>query len=181
MYWKDITIPQDQKHRNDEILAKEAARIEDIVVFQGNNEDGLLYKAGNLSIKLADFLTVGNATQTINIGTNLLIDDGYDRRFGFDLILNHIQYMELLQARYHTGQFEINHAREMLEGGKIYRAEIPPAVGLLLPTLFNHNYFKMNIYLDWQVIKLQDTVYRIYASFELIVKDANMICRIENI
>ena len=48
-YWKDVTIHDADILMKDIVLLKEAALIEDFIVLQGTDRDGLLYEAQNLA------------------------------------------------------------------------------------------------------------------------------------
>jgi len=159
------------------ILAREIAKIEDFIIFRGDSKDGLLYSAGNLSAKPLDYLTVGNAAKSVDIGIELLCADGYDDRLGFSLLLNKKQYTELIHS-----YMEIPYLKSLLRGGGVYHTEIPCGTGLLLPSMTpNHNYFNINVDMDWKIVNLTKNTYRVAVSINSTVNNPHMICRIENI
>ena len=183
-YWKDVVIPDTHLHMKDVLLLKEAALIEDFIVLQGKDGDGLLYEAQNLAVHQLDFLTCGNGQIATDIALSLLEADGFSRMLGANLLLNDIQYHELITSFGRFGQSDYENVKRLLLGGSIYKTELPVENGLVLPLKeYTCKIYKVKMYSDWNVKRLQDggDTYRIYASFEVEVNMPQMLCRIKNI
>lgn len=175
VYWEDIVIPDAYLPMKDITLLKEAAMIEDFIILQGKECDGLLYKAANLAMNSLDYSTCEGG----RIATALLEEDGYPSILGSNLLFNATDIGWIERGSHYES------VKRMLAGGDIYKTKLPASNGLLLPLKeYAYEFHKVNMYTEWhaeQIYDDDDTYFRIYASFEVEVNMPQMLCRIKNI
>ena len=182
IYWKDIKIPEYIIEQRPLILAKEIAALEDYIVFQGGDHDGAIHHAENTHSQVLDFGINGNATKVAGWGLTMLEHDGYDTRLGASMILNKVQFQQLLVSFDHYGIPECNTIKNLLSGGDILMTNVPEGEGMIVAKeQLRSN--RINLYMDWKVeiMDITTNTHRIYASFDTEFKLPQMMCRVENI
>ena len=182
VYWKDVSIPEHIISERPMILATEIASIEDYIIFQGCNNDGAICAALNTISESLDFGTNGHATITARSGLAMIRSEGLDLDFGAMMILNKVQYHQLLYSSNKCGTPEYATVRDILSGLDPIYTQIPAGEGLMVsktPTKRN----KITVHMDWRVemVDISTNTHRIYASFETVFEDPQVMCRIENI
>ena len=176
VYWGDVIIPDADTLMKDITLLKEAAKIEDFIILQGIDDDGLLYKAANMATSSLDYSTCEGG----RIATALLEADGYPDILGSNLLFSSTDIGWVDRGSHYES------VKRMLSGGNIYKTELPAANGLLLPLKeYTYEFYKVNMHTEWHAEQIcdddDDTYFRIYASFEVEVNMPRMLCRIKNI
>ena len=182
IYWKDIKIPEDIIEQRPLILAEEIAALEDYIVFQGGDNDGVMHHAKNTLSQVQDFGTTGNATEVAVWGLTILEHEGYDTQLGASMILNKLQFQQLLVSFNNYGIPECNTVKHLLSGGDILMTNVPEGEGMIVAKeQLRSN--RINLYMDWKVEMMDITTntHRIYASFDTEFKLPQMMCRVENI
>ena len=176
VYWKDVAILPYIEHRKDEILGSQIAIIDDDVLL-----NDLYLNAGNTITKPRDFGTVGNGPKTISHAIGLIeCDNNFGS--GYNAVLNTTQFYELCAHNPDLYMYDKKLVRCLLQGGDVYKSLIPESTGIVLPIAADSKN-RLIIYTDWSVEIVDElhNIYRVYASFELDIVDANEICRLENI
>jgi len=177
VYWKDVAIPLYMEHRKDEILGKQMALIDDDVLL------GDLYlNADNTITEAMDFGTVGNGPKAVARAMAILEDD-INIGCGYNAVVSAPQFYELCAHNQEFFMPDKKVVKYLLQGGDVYKSNIPESTGLILPTAAQCLGIRIVIHNDWDVEIIDElhNIYRVYASFELSIDCENNVCRLENI
>lgn len=189
VYWADVEVPADKELSSSTIIADAFSKIEDTLLLIGAKDTvGLQSLAGNCIMAPPDFVTFGNAMNTVRDARHLIAEDGYAVNLGCDLIINRTQYLKLFTVS-QNGLPEWCYLRMLLSGGHIYHTPaMPDGQGLLLPThKDNTGFFKVKLNIDFTIQRIQphnegDDKWRIWFSIDPIeVTNPNVMCRLEHI
>lgn len=176
VYWKDVVILPYMNHRKDDVLGNQMAIIDDDVLL---NE--LYLNASNTIREPRDFGTAGNGPKSISQAISLIEADGISSS-AYNAVLNTGQFYDLCTFNPNVFMTDKKLVRCLLQGGDVYKSCIPESTGIVLPIAADSKN-RLIIYTDWSVEIIDElhNIYRVYASFELDIVDANEICRLENI
>jgi len=137
LYWRDLETARRQGIPFDLGSAAAAAvftaQQEDELIFNGNESfgfQGLLTAKGAHAVETGDWTEAGSAFRTAAAAVQTLLADGFYPPYA--VVVNPVAYAQMQRVYECSGVLEIEHVRELVQGGVFQSQAIHHAPGLVL-------------------------------------------------
>ena len=137
LFWRDLETSRREAVPFDLGSAAAAAvfvaQKEDELIFNGNESygfQGLLNAKGARTVEAGDWLEAGSAFKTVAAAVQTLLAEGFYPPYA--VVVNPVAYAQMQRVYANSGVLEIEHIRELVQGGVFQTQAIRNAPGLVL-------------------------------------------------
>ncbi|HEX2948502.1 MAG TPA: family 1 encapsulin nanocompartment shell protein [Armatimonadota bacterium] len=137
LYWRDIETARREGTPLDTGSAAAAAAFvaqkEDDLILNGNQSygfQGFLTAQGAHSIDAGDWVEAGSAFKSITAAVQTLLDDGFFPPYA--VVVNPVAYAQMQRVYECSGVLEIEHIRQLVQGGVFQSQAITDSPGVVL-------------------------------------------------